>query len=179
MGKRNIVLLGFMGTGKTTAGRILAARLGMTLVDMDEVIAERAGKTISAIFAESGEPYFRALERALVQELSRRTGLVVAAGGGVVLNPDNVADYARSGLVVCLTAEADAILRRVRGESHRPLLEDGDKAARVLQLLESRRAKYEAIPSRVDTTALTPEQVADRIVALYEADPENPARRPG
>jgi shikimate kinase len=165
---RNVVLVGFMGTGKTAVGKLLAVRLGLTFVDMDRVIEERGGMAISRIFAEQGEPYFRALERSLVQELSRRQGLVIATGGGVVLDPDNVADYALSGLVVCLTAAPDVILKRVEKDSHRPLLEQGDKAARILKLLEARRTLYGAIPHQIDTSALTPEAVADRIVALYE-----------
>jgi len=161
----NIVLLGFMGTGKTTVGKILARRLGMTLVDMDRVIEERTGRTISQIFAEDGEPKFRALERSLVKELSARQGLVIATGGGVVLNPDNVADFYRSGFVVCLMANPETILDRTAKESHRPLLEGGERAARITKLLESRRALYDAIAHRIDTTTLTPDEVAAKIIA--------------
>ena len=162
----NIVLLGFMGTGKTTVGKILARRLGMTFVDMDMVIEERTGKTISKIFAEDGEASFRALERNLVKELSARKGLVVATGGGVVLNPENVSDFERSGLVVCLTADAEVILKRTASESHRPLLEGEERAARITKLLESRRSLYGAIPRRIDTAKLGPEAVADAIASL-------------
>ena len=96
----NIVLMGFMGTGKTSVGKHLAAALNLELVDMDQIIEQRAGKPITRIFAEEGEPHFRKLERALAQELSARSGLVIACGGGVVLNPDNVRDYSRSGQVL-------------------------------------------------------------------------------
>ncbi|MEI6971726.1 MAG: shikimate kinase [bacterium] len=164
--RRNIALLGFMGTGKTTVGRILAEQFGMTFVDMDHVIEERAGKSVARIFAEDGEPHFRALERGLVVELVARTGLVVGAGGGVVLNTDNVRDFERSGLVVCLTAEPAVILGRLAGDSSRPLLDGDEKGARIVKLLESRRALYDAIRHKIDTSSLTPAEVATRIAAL-------------
>lgn len=166
--RKNIVLLGFMGTGKTTVGMILAKRLGMTFVDMDCVIEERTGKTVSRIFADDGEPSFRALERNLVKELSAKRGLVIGSGGGVVLNADNIKDFDRSGLVVCLTAEPAAILKRISGDSSRPLLEGGEKAEKILKLLESRRALYDAIARKVDTSFLTPEQVADRVDSFLQ-----------
>lgn len=157
--RKNIILLGFMGTGKTTVGRILAERFGMSFVDMDHLIEAKAGKAVSRIFAEDGEPHFRTLERDLVKELSAKQGLVIGAGGGVVLNADNVKDYARSGLVVCLTAGPDVILKRLAGDNSRPLLEGEEKAARILKLLESRRALYDAIPFKVDTSCRTPSEV--------------------
>lgn len=158
--RKNIVLLGFMGTGKTTVGRLLAGQFRMTFLDMDQIIEERTGKTISRIFAEDGEPRFRALERELVEELSARQGLVIGAGGGVVLNPDNVRDFNRSGLVVCLTAEPGVILSRLSGDNSRPLLAGDEKGARILKLLESRRSLYDAIPNKVDTSSLAPADVA-------------------
>lgn len=168
--RKNIVLLGFMGTGKTTVGTILAERLRMTFVDMDRVIEEKTGKTVSRIFAEDGEPHFRVLERDLVKELSAKRGLVIGAGGGVVLNADNVTDFDRSGLVVCLTAEPAAILRRTSGDGSRPLLEGGEKADKILRLLESRRSLYAAIPRRVDTSGLTPAEVAGKIESFLRLD---------
>jgi shikimate kinase len=162
---QNIILVGFMGTGKTTVGRIVAERRGMSFVDMDDLIEEREAKSIDSIFAEDGEAHFRALERQLVKELAQSQGLVIGAGGGVVLNPDNIGDYEATGLVVCLTAPPDVILERVAKDSHRPLLEGGEKAQKIIGMLESRKALYGAIPFQVDTTKLTPDQVADEIVA--------------
>jgi|APCry1669188970_1035186.scaffolds.fasta_scaffold24879_2 shikimate kinase len=164
--RKNIALLGFMGTGKTTVGQLLATQFRMTFVDMDRVIEERAGKAVSRIFEEDGEPHFRSLERALVRELSAKQGLVIGAGGGVVLNSDNVSDLSRSGLVVCLMAAPEEILKRLSGDNKRPLLEGGEKAAKILKLLESRLALYESIPRRVDTTHLTPVEVAEKVTAL-------------
>lgn len=167
MTKFNVILVGFMGTGKSATGLVLASRMKYRLVDMDAVIERRAGKKISKIFAEDGEAEFRQYERVLVQELAGRRGLVVAAGGGVVLNPDNLRDFSRTGVVVCLKASKDAILRRVRGHSHRPLLEDGDKERRIIELLEKRKPLYDAIPHQIDTTDLSPEATAGLIMGIY------------
>ena len=162
----NIVLMGFMGTGKSTVGRVLAHRLGMRFLDMDAILVERAGKPIARIFAEEGEPHFRALERALSQELSRQHGLVIACGGGVVLDPDNVRDYGRTGRVVCLTATPEAIFKRTAKDRNRPLLEEKDRMQRIVELLEKRKALYAAIPHQVDTTTPTADQVAETIMEL-------------
>lgn len=163
----NIVLVGFMGTGKSAVGRRLAGRLGRRFVDMDGVLETRAGKSITRIFAEEGEPYFRRLERSLVQELAQEQNLVIACGGGVVLNPDNLSDFGRSGLVVCLTAAPDEILRRVGASQHRPLLQDGDKSARIRDLLKTRQPLYAAIPCQIDTTGLAPDDVADKVWNVF------------
>ena len=164
----NIILVGFMGTGKSATGRRLAKRLGRRFVDMDAVIEKRSGRTIPEIFARDGEPRFRELERALVRELAGQRDLVIAAGGGVVLNPENVRDFEQTGFVVCLTAPAEIILRRVGHLQNRPLLEGGDKEQRLRDLLEKRRPLYEAIARRVETADLSPDEVAERILALYD-----------
>lgn len=170
MTARNIVLMGFMGTGKTSVGKRLAATLGLRFVDMDHVIEERAGKPITRIFAEEGEPHFRALERALAAELSAQSGLAIACGGGVVLNPDNLRDYGRTGLVVCLTATPETILERTAKATHRPLLEQQDRFQRIVDLMEKRRTLYAAIPHQVDTTRLSPQEVVEAILRLYRED---------
>ena len=163
---KNIVLLGFMGTGKSTVGRVLARRLGMQFLDMDAILVERAGKPIARIFAEEGEPHFRAMERVLSQELSQQHGMVIACGGGVVLNPDNVRDYSRTGRVVCLTATPEAIFKRTAKDRNRPLLEEKDRMQRIVELLEKRKALYGAIPHQVDTTTPSAEQVAETSMEL-------------
>ncbi len=161
----NIILTGFMGTGKSTVGRLLAQRLQRPFLDMDKLIEERAGRPISAIFADEGENGFRDLERRLVEELSGRSGLVIATGGGVVLNPDNVRDFARTGLLVCLDASPQRILERVAHETHRPLLAGPCREKRVKELLQARRKAYESVAFHVDTNELTPVEVSERILA--------------
>jgi len=166
---RNIVLVGFMGTGKTSVGRQLADRLGLAFVDMDAVIEAHEGRPVPRIFAESGEPYFRALERDRVRELAARDGLAIATGGGVVLNPDNTRDFSLSGVLVCLTASPETILARVAAETHRPLLAGDDKGQKIRSLLKAREPFYGAIPSRVKTDGLTVDEVANAVLGLYFA----------
>lgn len=163
----NIVLIGFMGTGKTSVGKRVAEQLEMAFLDMDDIIVERQGKDISRIFAEDGEPFFRQLERELVGELARRDGLVIATGGGVVLNDDNITDFRSSGVVICLSADPNIILERVTQETHRPLLEGDEKIRRILEILEARQGLYNAIPHQIDTTHLTVDEVVAQVVRLY------------
>jgi shikimate kinase/hydroxypyruvate isomerase len=159
----NLVLLGFMGTGKSAVGRILARRLGRPFVEMDAEIERRAGRGIPEIFASEGEAAFRAMERAWVREQADRPGRVIATGGGVVLDPANLEDLGRHGVLVCLTASFETLRTRLGGDRSRPLLEGG-RADRLAELLESRRPLYEAIRLRVDTTGRTPDEVADEVL---------------
>jgi shikimate kinase len=170
MNLRNIVLVGFMGTGKTTVGRLLSEQTGMPLVDMDALIEERAGKSITDIFAQNGEPHFRTLERELVRELASKEGLIVSTGGGIILNRENITDFEKSGLVVCLLASAETVLDRVRHDDTRPLLA-GDKETKIVQLLETRKPLYEAIAHKIDTNGRpTPEPTAAEIIELYKSN---------
>jgi len=162
----NVVLMGFMGTGKTAVGRRLAERLGYRLVDMDEIIERREGRSIAEIFADDGEKYFRRVEREVVRELANRDGLVVSTGGGVVLDPRNVDDLAASGVAVCLNASPETILERVEEEGHRPLLEQGRKAERIRSILEARREHYARVPHQIETDHLTVEEVVDAIMQI-------------
>jgi shikimate kinase len=164
LGDANIILVGFMGTGKTSTGRALAARLCRDFVDMDQLIEEREGRTIPEIFASDGESHFRALERALVRELAARRNLVIAPGGGIVLNPDNIRDFAATGRVFCLRASPEWILKRVGHDTHRPLLQTDDKLGRIRDLLAKRRPLYDAIPDQVETDGRTPDEVAEEIL---------------
>ncbi len=166
--KPNIVLVGFMGTGKTAVGKRLASRLGMAFTDMDAIIVEREGRPVTRIFAEEGEPYFRACERALAVELSETAGRVVATGGGIVLDSGNIRDFDRTGLVVCLTATPEAILQRVQHDTQRPLLADGDKLTKIIDLLDKRRNLYEAIPCRVDTSSMPIIAVVNEVIHRYQ-----------
>ncbi len=162
--RSNIILVGFMGTGKSAVGKRLAGKLKSRFVDMDEILETRAGKLISLIFAEEGEARFRSMERELAQELAQEQGLVIATGGGIVLNPDNIGDFGRSGMVVCLSAAPAEILRRVRNSTHRPLLNQPDPGAAIRQLLAKRQALYDAIACQVDTTGKTVGAVAQEVL---------------
>jgi len=160
MRARAIVLMGFMGTGKSEVGRRLAQRFGRAFVDTDQLVEERAGKRVAAIFAEDGEPAFRALEREAVAEAAARGAVVVAVGGGAVLDPENVRVLRAAGVLVHLTARPDAILRRVGDAASRPLLRD-DPHGTVTQLLAERGPAYEAA---ADVTVDTSEHSADEVV---------------
>src|SRR5436309_490780 len=103
---KNLVLVGFMGSGKTAAGKLAAEKLALTFVDMDTVIERRTGLTVSQLFEQKGEPFFRQQERAIVQELAGQQDQVIATGGGIILNPDNIRDFSRTGVVVCCWVDA-------------------------------------------------------------------------
>ena len=165
-GRRNIVLTGFMGTGKTTVGRILAERLAMEFVDTDELIEERHGP-IPEIFEQQGEARFREMEWAVAQELSDRRDLVIATGGHMMLDPRCAGALEPASTVVCLTADPRTVLGRIArpGAAQRPLLRCGDPYERVKQLLEERAAGYARFRS-VDTEGLDPQEVADAVVDL-------------
>src|SRR5437764_2947347 len=121
---QNIALIGFMGTGKSSVGRMVADALHFTFLDTDVVIESRAGKTIREIFEQAGEPAFRNFERRIVEELTRRKRTVIATGGGLPASEDNLASLKSHALVVCLWASPEKIFERVREHSHRPLLSD-------------------------------------------------------
>lgn len=161
--KRNLVLTGFMGTGKTTVSRILAERLGYEFVDTDEMIESRAGP-ISEIFERDGEPAFRVMEQDVARELADRGGLVIATGGRMMLDPTCRACLAPAADVVCLTASADTIIERIGDTTRRPLLDVPDAAGRVRELLAERAEGYGQFAS-VDTEGLSPDEVADAVLA--------------
>lgn len=167
----NLVLTGFMATGKTRVGRQVAQRLERPFVDMDSVIEDRAGKAIPRIFAEDGEAAFRRMEAALCVELSSQSGLVIATGGGALVDPANRATMMRTGTVVCLTCSADEILRRVSraGDVDRPLLDVADPHAEIERLLAVRHRAYEAIPWQVDATGLSVADVVERVLRFSGA----------
>lgn len=166
--EKNIVLFGFMGTGKSAIAHRLGDRLNYPVVEMDDLIEEREGMSISSIFAEMGERYFRQCEREMVMDLSREGGKVIATGGGVVLNPDNIRDFKGSGIVICLTGRPEVILSRVENETHRPLLEVENRLEKIKNLLAARRSFYDRIEDRVDTSDLSMEEVVERIIAIYD-----------
>lgn len=170
----NVILVGFMGTGKTSVGKRVARELGMTFLDMDDIIEERQAKKISRIFAEDGEAHFRALERELVKELSLQDKLVIATGGGVVLDSRNIANFEKTGVVICLTAEPDTIFNRVAAETHRPLLEGDEKMRGIMSILERRREIYNSFPNRIDTTSFSIEEVAAQVITMTR-NASNPA----
>lgn len=165
-----IVLTGFMGTGKSAAGMEVARRLDLPFVDMDAEIEARTEKPISAIFSEDGEPHFRAMEAELCQELAAtEERAVIATGGGTLVVPQNRALMEQSGLVICLDASSGEILRRLDKASDRPLLDVSDPITEAGRLLAARREAYAAVPWHIDTTGLSVQETARRVLHLVEA----------
>jgi shikimate kinase len=166
---RNIVLTGFMGTGKTTVGRLLAQRLGYELVDTDAVIEERHGP-IPEIFAEHGEAAFRQIERGLARELTSGERRVISTGGRMMLDPETAEVLGAGAHVFCLVASPETIARRVlvSGAPARPLLAGDDPHGRIAELLAERAAAYARF-RQVDTDGRTAAEVADEIVVLISA----------
>lgn len=139
----NIVLIGFMGTGKSTIARELAKTHQMNIVEMDEEIVRRRGKSIADIFEEEGEEYFRDLETALLKELQTKENQVISCGGGAVLREENVRVMKKNGCVVLLTALPQTIYERVKNNTDRPILQGNMNVEYIASLMEKRREKYE------------------------------------
>ena len=165
---KNIVITGFMGTGKSTLGQLVAARLEREFVDMDTLIEQRERRAISRIFAEKGEPYFRQLEADLCAELANRSGLVIATGGGALVAETNLRTMERTGLVICLVCEPDELWQRIGHSEDRPMLAERDEArfARLAALLAQRTPAYKRIKHQLDVTSLSPEEAAQQICRL-------------
>ena len=166
MKQDNIVLVGFMGTGKSTVGKLLAQKLGFAFVDTDAQIVKEQGRTIADIFAEQGEAHFRTLETEMIRTVLLNAGQVVATGGGAVLAAENRDVMLEQGFVVALKADQAEIVARVRKDKGRPLLQGGVEA-RVATLLEKRRFAYDFADWIVETTGLAPEEVAERILFTF------------
>ncbi|MCI8360374.1 MAG: shikimate kinase [Clostridiales bacterium] len=142
----NIVLCGFMGCGKTTVGKILAQQLDFAFVDMDAYIEEKAGMRVSDIFALQGEPAFRRMEAEACRALSERSGLVIATGGGALMQPENRQTLAAGGVIVLIEVRPETVAQRLRGDDSRPLLAGADTAKekenRIRELMEKRLPTY-------------------------------------
>ncbi len=163
--KTSIALIGFMGTGKTVVGKILAAKLGKEFIELDALIARKAGKTIPAIFRNKGEIGFRELEIEVTREVAGRKNAVIACGGGIVLNKINIDRLGKECVIICLAASPAVILKRTSADkAERPMLAVEDLASRIDELLKLRRPYYaRAADMTINTSRLTPESVARRI----------------
>ena len=164
--RSNIVLVGFMGTGKTSVGKQLASQLRMHYVDTDDVVEQISGRSISDIFAEDGEPAFRQIESEAVQKVSELSDHVISTGGGVVLKKANMAILKRNGTIFCLTATAEEIYRRVGHETHRPLLQTPDALAKIRAMLTERAPYYAQADYTVKTTGRSLEEIIADITKI-------------
>ena len=165
----NLALVGFMGTGKSSVGRFVAEHLQFDFLDTDEIIEARSGISISEIFAQNGEVAFRELEHQVVQELAARTQTVISTGGGLPINPANLQSLKQHALVVCLWASPEKCWERVRHQSHRPLLADGDPLSKIRSLLSLREPFYKQADVLVNTEWRSVREVALQVIHHFHA----------
>jgi shikimate kinase len=167
--RRSVFLIGMMGAGKTTVGRLLARELNYEFVDCDREVEARSGVSIATIFEVEGEEGFRRREAAMLDELTQRTGIVLATGGGAVLREENRAHLRARGLVIYLQASADEIVRRTAADKTRPLLQTDDPRARIAHLLAVRAPLYaQTAHLSFHSSAASPHRLARRILEHAE-----------
>lgn len=164
----NIVLMGYRGTGKSVVGRIVAERLGMECLSMDEEIVKRAGMTVPEIVEKEGWPGFRDRETEVARDFAARKGVVIDCGGGVIESPENIDALGSTGKVFWLKAGVDVIVERIQDDTQRPALVEGKTFTdEVREVLERRTPLYrDAADHEIDTGGLTPQEVAEKIVPL-------------
>ena len=166
--KMNIIITGFMGTGKSAVAKELAQKLGMKFIDMDKTIEERQGMTISDIFTRYGEQYFREQENKLAKELSSKENMVIATGGGTFISSDNIKILSRKGKIICLYADSKSIYERLKIENNRPLLKGENVLDKINYLLEKRKKVYDNFHLKVDTSNLSIQGVVEQIIKLLK-----------
>lgn len=166
---KNIVLIGFMGTGKTTSGHILANRFGWNFIDVDQKIEEYCNMPISHIFKLYGEKYFRKQEMAVIEKLVGCSNSVIATGGGAILSDDNVRNLKKCGVVVCLNARPETIVQRLQHDADsRPLLNSPDRLTNISKLMQERHVRYQTADLFVDTDTIDPWEVSENIIQFYK-----------
>ena len=160
----NIILCGFMGSGKSTVGLLLAKKLGMSFIDLDTYIEKKEGMTVSKISEKYGEPYFRKVEKESAKELAEKNGLVIAAGGGTLVDKENADTFRTSGKIVLLDLPVEVIAERLKGDNSRPLLQRPDKDKAMRELYEKRMPLYKSAADITVDAAAAPLIVCGRII---------------
>jgi len=168
----NIYLVGFMASGKTTIGRELAKRQKRQFIDLDDLIELKEGRRIADIFAKEGEAYFRKVEKLTLKEVAKQEHFVVACGGGIVLDSDNLKIMKQTGKVVCLSASAAAILKRTSGTRHRPLLNVEDPKKQIELLLKLRAPYYAQADTMIKTDTLSIKEVVAKVLKISTKKPQ-------
>ncbi|SMO49312.1 shikimate kinase [Melghirimyces algeriensis] len=167
MSGKHLIIIGFMGTGKSSVGQVLAKRIGRTWIDTDLEVERKVNKSISELFEENGEACFRLWEKHVLIEALAERPAVITTGGGIVLDQDNVKQITDSGWVVALDASVDELIKRLKANTSRPLL-SGDVRERVTQLKKKRQGAYDFADFHLDTSGLTPDEVSDRILRNWK-----------
>lgn len=165
MKKKNIILCGFMGCGKSTIGNLLSKKMGMSFVDLDSYIEKRENKTVAEIFADSGEEYFRQIEKEVSKELAQKKALIIATGGGTLTFRENVDVFKNSGKIVLLDVPVEVVSERLREDTTRPLLNRPDKEQAMRELYEKRMPLYKNAADIVVNAANSPLQVCMDIMS--------------
>ena len=166
--KENLILIGFMGSGKSLTSQWLAKKMGKTCLSSDILIEKREGKTIADIFKECGEEYFRKVEHEVISGISQKNDIILDCGGGVVLNPQNMVLLKNSGIVIYLYASPEMIHERTKHKNHRPLLNVKDPLVQIKRLLEQRKPFYAPADYEINTDHKTIETVGKEIMELLD-----------
>ena len=167
---KNIVLLGFMGTGKTVCAKALSEKLNLKYISTDELIEKREKMSIKDIFSKKGEEYFRNAEKEAVKEASLAKGAVIDAGGGAVIHQENLKNLRENGVIICLWADPKVILKRTIKFSHRPLLNVKDPLKKVKELLEARKDFYERADHHIHNSKMSIEEVLSEIEGIMKSE---------
>jgi shikimate kinase len=166
--QKNIALIGFMAVGKSAIGRTLAKKLRRRFVDLDRVIERAEGRKVREIFEHKGEAYFRQLEKQALAEVLEKNNQIIATGGGVILDDQNLQILREKALLIGLSAEMDVLLARAGDATKRPLLQGSNRRERIEDLLRQRAARYAQAHVTIDTSNLTVDQVVKKIMGMLE-----------
>ena len=166
--KKNIVLVGFMGAGKTAVSQRLAEILKRPRISTDEAIEQKENRSIVEIFKNSGEEYFRRLEKEIVEELAHKKNLIIDCGGGVALQQENIDRLKKSGILFYLSARPEVIYQRTKDQLQRPLLNIPHSQIKIRELLEQRKSYYEQAHFTIDTNRQSDDQTAQKILVLLQ-----------
>mgnify|MGYP001613561707 FL=1 len=164
IGMKNIVLTGFMGTGKSEVSQELSKVLGWKVIDVDTEIEKSQRMKITEIFKQSGEPRFRDIETEMIKNFSKNKNVIISTGGGAVLRQENMDALRENGVIICLTATPETILKRISNNNDRPLLQVKDPLKKIQELLEFRMPYYEKADIMIDTENKTPLEIAEEII---------------
>ena len=164
---KNIVLIGLMGSGKTTIGKKIAEKLKMKFIDTDELIVQKAQKAINLIFAEDGELFFRDLESEVIEEISKQENIVISTGGGAVLREENLNNLKKNGVLFYLFATAEELFERIKDDTERPLINTENPVKTLKTIQDNREIFYGQADFKINTGEKPPDEAADKIIEKF------------